>query len=134
MLNKVFLIGNVGKEPEIKTFKSGDKVANFSLATTESWKDKKTNEWVKKTEWHNIVVFGEGLVNLIERSVKKGSKIYIEGKLATRKWAGSDGKNIYATEVILKGFGGTIKLLDPKTTNEPKATPQSAIDDDIPFN
>lgn len=110
-VNKVILLGNVGKDPEIRTFGNGGKVANFSLATSESWKDKQGNKQ-ERTEWHNIAVFNEGLVGVIERYVKKGSKLYIEGKLQTRKWQDRDGNDKYTTEVVLQGYGGTLVMLD----------------------
>ncbi len=111
-VNKVILIGNVGKDPEIRTFGNGGKVANFSLATSESWKDRNSGERKEKTDWHNIAVFNDGLVGVIERYVKKGSKLYIEGKLQTRKWQDRDGNDKYTTEVVLQGYGGTLTMLD----------------------
>jgi single-strand DNA-binding protein len=111
-VNKVILIGNLGKDPEIRTFGNGGKVANFSIATSESWRDKQSGEKREKTEWHNIAVFGEGLVGVIERYVKKGSKLYIEGKLQTRKWQDRDGNDKYTTEVVLQGPGTTLTMLD----------------------
>ncbi len=110
-VNKVILIGNVGKDPEIRTFGNGGKVANFSIATSEQWKDKQ-GQRQEKTEWHNIAVFSDGLVGVIERYVKKGSKLYIEGKLQTRKWQDRDGNDKYTTEVVLQGFNGTLTMLD----------------------
>jgi single-strand DNA-binding protein len=110
-VNKVILIGNVGKDPEIRTFGNGGKVANFSIATSEQWKDKQ-GQRQEKTEWHNIAVFSDGLVGVIERYVKKGSKLYIEGKLQTRKWQDRDGNDKYTTEVVLQGYGGTLTMLD----------------------
>lgn len=113
-VNKVILIGNVGKDPEIRTFGNGGKVANFSIATSESWKDKNSGERKEKTDWHNIAVFNDGLVGVIERYVKKGSKLYIEGKLQTRKWQDRDGNDKYTTEVVLQGYGGTLTMLDSR--------------------
>jgi single-strand DNA-binding protein len=112
-VNKVILIGNVGKDPEIRTFGNGGKVANFSIATSENWKDKQ-GQRQEKTEWHNIAVFNDGLVGVIERYVKKGSKLYIEGKLQTRKWQDRDGNDKYTTEVVLQGYGGTLTMLDSR--------------------
>lgn len=112
-VNKVILIGNVGKDPEIRTFGNGGKVANFSIATSENWKDKQ-GQRQEKTEWHNIAVFNDGLVGVIERYVKKGSKLYIEGKLQTRKWTDRDGNDKYTTEVVLQGYGGTLTMLDSR--------------------
>lgn len=111
-VNKVTLLGRVGKDPEIRSFNNGGKVANFSIATSEKWKDRQTGEKREKTEWHKIAVFGDGPVGIIERFVKKGSQIYIEGKLQTRKWQDRDGNDKYTTEVVLQGFGGKIVLLD----------------------
>lgn len=111
-VNKVILIGNLGKDPEIRTFGNGGKVANFSIATSESWKDKQSGEKKEKTEWHNIAVFGEGLVGVVERYIKKGSKVYIEGKLQTRKWQDRDGNDKYTTEVVLQGPGCSLTMLD----------------------
>lgn len=110
-VNKVILVGNVGKDPEIRTFGNGGKVANFSIATSENWKDKQ-GQRQEKTEWHNIAVFNDGLVGVIERYVKKGSKLYIEGKLQTRKWQDRDGNDKYTTEIVLQGYGGTLTMLD----------------------
>ena len=112
-INKVTLLGNVGKDPEIKTFQNGGKVASFSLATTESWKDKATGERKPATEWHNIVVKNEGLVGIVEKYVKKGSKLHIEGKLETRTYE-KDGSKRYVTEIVLYPHSGEIVLLDAK--------------------
>jgi single-strand DNA-binding protein len=138
-INKVTLLGNVGKDPEIKTFPSGDKVANFSLATTESWKDKTTGEKKSVTEWHNITVKNDKLVGIIEKYVKKGSKLHIEGKLETRKYE-KDGSNRYITEIVLYPHNGEIVLLDPKVDehlgddpSRPARNPKPDPDDNIPF-
>ena len=111
-VNKVILVGNLGNDPEIRTFGNGGKVANFSLATSESWRDRQSGEKREKTEWHRVAVFGEGLVGVIERYVKKGSKLYIEGKLQTRKWQDRDGNDKYTTEIVLQGPGTTLTMLD----------------------
>ncbi|WP_409433763.1 single-stranded DNA-binding protein [Litorimonas sp. RW-G-Af-16] len=111
-VNKVILVGNVGNDPEIRTFGNGGKVANLSLATSESWRDKQSGEKKEKTEWHRVAVFGEGLVGVIERYVKKGSKLYIEGKLQTRKWQDRDGNDKYTTEIVLQGPGTNLTMLD----------------------
>ncbi len=111
-INKVILVGNVGNDPEIRTFGNGGKVANFSVATSESWRDKQSGEKREKTEWHRVAIFQEGLVGVVERYVKKGSKLYIEGKLQTRKWQDRDGNDKYTTEVVLQGYGGNLTLLD----------------------
>lgn len=109
-LNRVQLIGNVGKTPEIKSLNSGSRVANLSLATSENWKDKQSGEKKERTEWHNIVVWNDGLIGVIERYVTKGSKLFVEGQLQTRKYE-KDGSDRYSTEVVLQGFGGQIILL-----------------------
>lgn len=112
-INKVILVGNVGNDPEIKTMQSGDRVANLSIATSESWKDKATGERKEKTEWHRVVVFNQNLVNLVENYIKKGSKLYVEGQLETRSWE-QDGVKKYTTEVVLTRFKGEITMLDSK--------------------
>ena len=111
-VNKVILVGNVGSDPEIRSFNNGGKVANFSLATSENWRDEQSGERKEKTEWHRVAIFSDGLVNVVERYVKKGSKLYIEGKLQTRKWQDRDGNDKYTTEVVIQGFGGTLTMLD----------------------
>ena len=116
--NKVIIVGNVGNEPEIRTFQSGEKVANYSIATSEKWKDKTTGEKKEKTEWHRVVVKNQNLVKVIEDYVKKGSKLYIEGQLETRKWQDIDGKDRYTTEVVLKHYRGELVLLDSRSSNE----------------
>jgi single-strand DNA-binding protein len=148
-LNRVMLIGNVGKDPEIKTLNSGDKIANLSIATSESWTDKSSGEKKEKTEWHRVVVFGQA-AGIVERYVKKGSKIMVEGALQTRKYE-KDGVDHYSTEVVLSGFNGKLLLLGDKSeggsqsrgdhqsggnSNNQSNTRQSApadIDDEIPF-
>lgn len=113
-VNKVILIGNLGKDPEIRTFGNGGKVANFSVATSESWRDKQSGERKEKTEWTNVAIFNDGLVGIVEKYVKKGSKVYVEGKLQTRKWQDRDGNDRYTTEVVLQGYGGQLTLLDSR--------------------
>lgn len=113
-VNKVILVGNLGRDPEIRTTQSGGKIVNFSLATSESWKDKQSGERREKTEWHRIVIFSEGLAGIAERYLKKGSKVYIEGSLQTRKWTGNDGVEKYSTEVVLQGFNSTLTMLDTR--------------------
>jgi len=110
-MNKVQLIGNLGANPEIRTFQNGGKVANLRIATSETWKDRQTGERKERTEWHTIAVFNEGLVGIVERYVKKGSKIYVEGKLQTRKWRDASGNEHYITEIILNGYDAKIILL-----------------------
>ena len=117
-LNKVTLIGNVGNDPEIRTTQSGSKIANFSLATSESWKDKVSGERKTKTEWHKIVIFSENLVKVIENYIKKGSKLYIEGALQTRKWQDKDGVEKYTTEIVLQGYNCRLDMLDKKDSSQ----------------
>ncbi len=111
-VNKVILVGNLGRDPEIRYAQNGNKIANFSIATSESWRDKSTGERKEKTEWHRIVVFSEGLATIAEKYLKKGSKVYIEGALQTRKWTGNDGVEKYTTEIVLQGFNSTLTMLD----------------------
>ncbi|MCF3974647.1 single-stranded DNA-binding protein [Paracoccus salsus] len=111
-VNKVILIGNLGRDPEIRTFQNGGKVANLRIATSEQWKDRNTGERREKTEWHSVAITSEGLVNVVERFLKKGSKVYIEGQLETRKWQDQSGQDRYSTEVVLRGFNGTLQMLD----------------------
>jgi len=113
-VNKVILVGNVGNEPEIRTFQNGGRVANLSLATSESWKDKNSGEKRDKTEWHRISVTNEGLVKVIENYVHKGSKLYIEGQLETRKWQDANGQDKYSTEVVLRPYRGELTMLDSR--------------------
>jgi single-strand DNA-binding protein len=111
-VNKVILVGNLGKDPEIRSFQNGGKVANFSIATSESWKDKNTGEKREKTDWHNVAIFNEGLVRVAEQYLRKGSKVYIEGQLQTRKWTDQSGADKYTTEVVLQNYNGTLVMLD----------------------
>ena len=113
-LNKVQLIGRLGKDPEIRTMGSGDKVASFSLAMTEKWTDKRSGEKKEKTEWANVSVWGDGLVGVVDRFVKKGDLIYVEGKFSTRKWKDKDGQDRYSTEVVIQGIGGALTMLGSK--------------------
>lgn len=139
-INKVILVGSVGKDPEIRNTTTGKKIANFSLATSESWKDA-NGERKEQTEWHKVVVFNEGLAKVVENYVKKGSKLYVEGKLTTRKYE-KDGVERYTTEVVLQNFNGNIVLLDNKQGTsekvdeykEPvKTEVEPDFDDEIPF-
>src|SRR5690625_1186524 len=114
-VNKVILIGNLGRDPEIRTMQSGGRVCNLALATSESWRDKQTGERRERTEWHRVVVFNEGLVNVCERFLKKGSKIYIEGQLETRKWQDQSGQERYSTEVVLRPFRSELTMLDSRS-------------------
>ncbi len=111
-VNKVILIGNLGADPEVRTFQNGGKVCNLRIATSETWKDRNTGERKERTEWHSVAIFQEGLVSVAERFLKKGSKVYIEGKLQTRKWQDQSGQDRYSTEVVLQGYGGTLTMLD----------------------
>jgi len=111
-VNKVILIGNLGKDPEIRTTGDGTKVASFTLATSENWKDRTSGERKERTEWHRIVIFNDRLVDVVERFVKKGSKLYIEGALQTRKWTDNTGQERYTTEVVLQKFRGELTMLD----------------------
>jgi single-strand DNA-binding protein len=111
-LNKVMLIGNLGADPEIRSFQNGGKVANLRIATSESWKDRQTGERKEKTEWHTVAIFSEGLVGVVERYLKKGSKVFVEGKLQTRKWQDQNGQDRYSTEIVIQGLGGTLTMLD----------------------
>ena len=111
-VNKATLIGNLGRDPEVRSFQSGDKIANFSIATSERWKDRQTGERKEKTEWHNITVRGDGLVRVVEQYLSKGSKVYLRGKLQTRKWQDQSGQDRYSTEVVLQGPQAILTMLD----------------------
>jgi single-strand DNA-binding protein len=113
-VNKVILVGNLGKDPEIRRTQDGRPIANLRIATSESWRDKTTGERREKTEWHSVVVFNEGLCRVVEQYVKKGAKLYIEGSLQTRKWQGQDGQDRYSTEVVLQGFNSVLTMLDAR--------------------
>ena len=148
-LNKVLLIGRLGADPEIKQVVNGKSVARLSLATSQSWKDKNTGEKKEKTEWHRIVIFNEGLVKVVQQYVKKGSQVYIEGQLTTRKWRDEkSGTDKYSTEVVLQGFNSAFKILSSKNNqieniqdNSPEKSslpneenvPSNDLDDEIPF-
>lgn len=115
-LNKVMLIGNLGRDPEVRSFPSGGQVCNLNVATTETWRDRDSGERRERTEWHRVAVFGEGLVRNCEQYLRKGSKIYIEGQLQTRKWQDqATGSDRYSTEVVVRGFGGTVTFLDRRS-------------------
>jgi len=139
-VNKVILIGNLGKDPECRAMQNGTKVANLSIATSESWKDKASGEKKEKTEWHKVVIFGQ-LAEIAERNLKKGSKVYVCGQLQTRKWTDKDGADKYSTEVVLQGFNSELTMLDGKQSagddrpvaDQGRATSRSDMDDDIPF-
>ncbi len=149
-LNKVQLIGRLGKEPDIRAMQDGKEVATFSLATSEKWKDKNSGEKKEKTEWHKVVIFTPGLVEVVKKYVNKGSQLYIEGALSTRKWTNKEGQDVWSTEIVLKGFGGTLQLLGGKSSNQrpenndysnavdsedtkPSGENSAVLDDEIPF-
>lgn len=111
-VNKVILVGNLGRDPESRTFQNGGKVVNLRIATSESWKDRNTGERKEKTEWHSVAIFNEGLANVAERFLRKGSKVYIEGQLQTRKWQDQQGQDRYSTEIVLQGFNSVLTMLD----------------------
>ena len=113
-VNKVILVGNLGKDPESRSFQNGGKVVSFSVATSENWKDRNTGERRDKTEWHNVSIFSEGLARVAEQYLKKGSKVYLEGQLETRKWQDKDGNDRYTTEVVLRNFNSSMVLLDSR--------------------
>jgi single-strand DNA-binding protein len=114
-VNKVILVGNLGKDPEIRRTQDGRPIANLSVATSESWKDKNTGERKEKTEWHRVVIFNEGLCRIAEQYLKKGAKVYLEGQLQTRKWQDKDGNDKYSTEVVLQGFNSSLTMLDGRS-------------------
>ena len=114
-VNKVILIGNLGKDPEIRRTQDGRPIANLRVATTETWRDKTSGEKREKTEWHSVVIFNEGLCRVAEQYLKKGAKIYVEGQLQTRKWQGQDGQDRYSTEVVLQGFNSVLTMLDGRS-------------------
>ena len=111
-LNKVMLIGNLGADPEVRSFQNGGKVCNLRIATTENWKDRNSGERQERTEWHTVAIFSEGLVSVAERFLRKGSKVFVEGQLQTRKWQDQSGNDRYSTEIVLRGFNGTLTMLD----------------------
>ena len=153
-VNKVILLGNLGRDPEIRSMQSGKKMASFSIATSKRWKDRSTQEQKENTSWHNIVVFNEGLVDVIEKYIKKGSKIYVEGELSTRKYQDNDGNDKYTTEVVLQGYNSTLTMLDSRNSGsasieevanssssdskledsfDSQVSDSQDLDDDIPF-
>ena len=117
-VNKVILLGNLGQDPDVRTMQNGKKVCTFSVATSDSWKDKDTGEKKEKTEWHRVVVFNEGLVGVVENYIKKGTKVYVEGSLQTRKWTDDKGTEKYTTEIIKQGYGGRIDIVSAKGSNQ----------------
>ncbi|MEQ1901669.1 MAG: single-stranded DNA-binding protein [Devosia sp.] len=117
-VNKVILVGNLGADPEVRTLPSGNKVVNLSVATSESWRDRNSGERKEKTEWHRVVIFSEGLAKVAEQYLKKGSKVYLEGQLQTRKWQDQSGADKYSTEVVLQGFNSNLTMLDGRGEGE----------------
>jgi single-strand DNA-binding protein len=142
-VNKVILVGNLGREPEVKYSSAGAAIANLAIATSESWTDKTTGQKQEKTEWHRVVIFGK-LAEICQQYLHKGSKVYVEGQLKTRKWQNKEGQDQYTTEVVLSGFGGVLQMLDsksdstkqehvPKVSADPITPVDGGFDDDIPF-
>ncbi len=121
-VNKVILIGNVGKDPEIRTMNNGNEVALFSLATSEYWKDKSTGEKKDRTEWHRVVVYSQGLVNIVKSYVKKGMKLYLSGSIQTRKWVDAQGLDKHSTEIVLQGYTAELQILDSKNSGSQSGT------------
>ena len=148
-VNKVILLGNLGQDPDVRTMQSGKKIATMSIATSDSWKDKDTGEKKEKTEWHRIVIFNDGLVNVVQQYVKKGAQVYIEGQLTTRKWKDEkSGVDRYSTEVVLQGFNSSFKILSSKNSQignlqkddsaksslpNDETSSSNDLDDEIPF-
>lgn len=140
-VNKVIIVGNVGKDPEVRRMQSGDPVVNLSIATSDRWKDKQSGEQREKTEWHRVVIFNPHLVKVAEDWVKKGSKVYLEGSLQTRKWQDKDGNDKYSTEIVLQKFNGTLVLLNKVEGSDtrdgerdaPASFQRDEMDDEIPF-
>lgn len=146
-VNKVILIGNLGRDPEVRSFPNGGKVCNLNVATSETWRDKASGERKERSEWHKVAIMNEGLVRVAEQYLRKGSKVYIEGQLETRKWQDQSGADRYSTEVVLRAFGGVLTMLDgpsgdrQERREEPQREAQgggrgfsSDLDDEVPFN
>jgi single-strand DNA-binding protein len=145
-VNKVTLVGNLGKDPETRRMTSGDPIVNFSLATSETWRDKASGERKERTEWHRVVIFNKNLAEVAEKYLRKGSKVYLEGALQTRKWTDKDGQEKYSTEVVLQNFRGELVMLDTKgggggdggrdrvgAGEAPASFQREEMDDEIPF-
>jgi single-strand DNA-binding protein len=144
-VNKVILVGNLGKDPEVRRMTSGEPVVNLSLATSESWRDKASGERKEKTEWHRVVIFNKNLADVAEKYLRKGSKVYVEGQLQTRKWTDKDGAEKYSTEVVLQNFRGELTMLDGRSgegggsaprggmSEGPASFQRDELDDEIPF-
>ena len=130
-VNKVILIGNLGRDPEVRTFQNGGKVCNFSIATSETWKDRNSGERQERTNWHNIAIFNENLAQIAEQYLRKGSKVYVEGQLETRKWQDQAGNDRYTTEVVLRNFRGELTLLDGRSENNNSNFSETASIDDV---
>jgi single-strand DNA-binding protein len=129
-VNKVILIGNLGKDPEMRRTQDGRPIANLRVATTETWRDKASGERRERTEWHSVVIFNENLCKIAEQYLKKGAKVYIEGQLQTRKWQGQDGQDRYSTEVVLQNFNGTLTMLDSRGAGSGAAAGAGMHEDD----
>ena len=146
-VNKVILVGNLGKDPEVRRMQSGDAIVNLSLATSETWRDKSSGERKEKTEWHRVVIFNKNLADVAEKYLRKGSKVYVEGQLQTRKWTDKDGAEKYSTEVVLQNFRGELTMLDGRNgggegasaggakgaSEAPASFQRDEMDDEIPF-
>jgi single-strand DNA-binding protein len=142
-VNKVILVGNLGKDPEVRRMTSGDPVVNLSIATSESWRDKASGEKKEKTEWHRVVIFNKNLADVAEKYLKKGAKVYVEGQLQTRKWTDKDGAEKYSTEIVLQNFRGELTMLDGRSgggeggnrgaSESPASFQRDEMDDEIPF-
>jgi len=142
-VNKVILVGNLGRDPETRRMPSGDPMVTFSIATSETWRDKASGERKEKTEWHKIVIFNKNLAEVAEKYLRKGSKVYIEGTLQTRKWTDKDGAEKYTTEVVIPNFRGELQMLDSRgeggggrsvgTDEAPRSFERAELDDEIPF-
>lgn len=135
-VNKVILVGNLGADPEIKRTQDGRPIANLSIATSDSWRDKNSGERKEKTEWHRVVIFSEPLCKIAEQYLKKGAKVYVEGAITTRKWTDKEGKDRYSTEIVLQGFNSVLTMLDGKSGGNEAPTRAAANDDmndEIPF-
>jgi single-strand DNA-binding protein len=142
-VNKAIIIGNLGRDPEVRSFSNGGKVANLTVATSETWKDKQSGERKERTEWHKVTIMNDALVGIAERYLRKGSKVYVEGQIETRKWQDQSGADRYSTEIVLRPYGGTLTLLDKPSGSEGMQTrggtgsgtdnPYPAPDDEIPF-
>lgn len=135
-VNKVILVGNLGRDPELRTLQSGNRVCNLNVATSEHWKDKNTGERRESTEWHRVVIFDDRLCDVAEKYLAKGSKVYLEGQLMTRKWQDQNGQDKYSTEVVLGRFKGVLTMLDSRGNGNSDAPPGAGpddLDDEIPF-